>query len=216
MTAVKVAIIDDHVLVREGIRMFLETDAEVDVVGEAGDIATGLEVIQRTQPDVILLDVMLGEESALDHIRTISGFSPPSRIIVLTGIVDRETNRRAASDGARGIVLKSQASQSLLKAIKKVHEGEVWFDRSFTATLLDDIQRSQLDSSDNRKIRTLTVREREIVALIAKGLVNKEIAQNLNISEKTVRNHLTVVFSKLGLSGRLALALYAKQHNISG
>ena len=213
--SITVAVIDDHGIVREGVRMILENDGGVDVVGEAEDLQQAIEMISRVTPDVILLDLTLGEDSCLDHIPTLMAASPASRILVLTGMTDADVAVRSATEGAHGIVLKSQAGEKLITAIKKVHAGEVWFDRSLTASIVREAGRRRDVSSDvERMISQLTAREREIVALVGEGLVNKDIAKRIGVTEKTVRNHLTTVYSKLHVTGRLPLALFAVQNNL--
>jgi RNA polymerase sigma factor (sigma-70 family) len=195
--------------------MTLENDPDITVAGEAGDIKQALELITAVLPDLVLLDLNLGADSSLDHMEQIVAACPTSKILVLTGVVDEESNGRAAAGGAHGVVLKSQAGHSLLSAVKKVNAGEVWFDRGLTARLFNQAQKKNHDNNRaDRLIESLTARERQIVVLIAEGLVNKDIGKRLDISEKTVRNHLTVIYSKLHVSSRLELAILASQLGI--
>lgn len=215
MEPIRIILVEDHSLVREGIRMILENDDGIQVVGEAGNINEAIKAITAAEPDVILLDLNLGDESSLDHLQKIVEASPGSRILVLTGIIDEETNRRAAAGGVHGLVLKNNAAAILLTALKKVHQGQIWFDRSLTARLLDDARtRNQAKHEGDKLLDSLTSREHQIVALIAEGLVNKDIAVRLSITEKTVRNALTVVYNKLGVSNRLELAIFASRNGI--
>jgi DNA-binding NarL/FixJ family response regulator len=136
-------------------------------------------------------------------------------VLILTGVYDEELHKRAILEGARGILLKNQAGTTLIKAIKKVHLGEAWIDRTLTVKLLDEANKhSQLNREEQKKINSLTARECEIIKLIAEGLVNKEIARRLFVVEKTVRNHLTVIYSKLELTSRLELAVYASRNGL--
>jgi DNA-binding NarL/FixJ family response regulator len=169
-------------------------------------------VIRAEMPDIILLDLDLGGEQALEHIDEIVEASPQSRIIVLTGLADAHAGRRAMAAGARGFVHKNEVADHLLSAIRKVHNGEAWFDRSLTSKLI----REATDRNRERDERlgllsTLTPRERQIVVLLTQGLVNKEIAVRMSISEKTVRNSLTVIYSKLRVANRLELAVFANR-----
>jgi two-component system, NarL family, nitrate/nitrite response regulator NarL len=134
---------------------------------------------------------------------------------MLTGLNDEEANKRAMLGGAHGLLLKTRAAETLLTAVKKVHSGEIWFDRTLTSRVLGDANRkSRDDRLEWQKINSLTAREREIAALIAEGLVNKDIAKRLFIAEKTVRNALTVIYSKLGVTNRLELAIYAAKNGL--
>jgi DNA-binding NarL/FixJ family response regulator len=216
MDQIKVVIVDDHPIVREGVRMVLANDGRIDIVGECGNVESTLAVLAAEKPDLVLLDLNLEGGSSLDHMESIVAASPGTRILILTGEVSEEANTRAAAGGACGLVMKSQAASSLLMAVKKVHRGEVWFDRAFTAKLLNDAKKRNLALDDaEASMQTLTRREREIITLIAQGLVNKDIAKQLLITEKTVRNSLTVIYSKLSCSNRLELALFAARHGLS-
>src|SRR5215204_3009138 len=135
MANIRVIIIDDHSIVREGIRMIIENDDEMKVVGETENMPDALTVISREKPDVILLDLDLGKVLSLNSISEIFSVSKNSKVLILTGVIDEELHKRAIFEGARGIILKHQAGTALLKAIKKVHQGEAWIDRALTAKL---------------------------------------------------------------------------------
>jgi DNA-binding NarL/FixJ family response regulator len=212
MPNIRVIIVDDHSIVREGIRMIIENDEELKVVGESENIRDALTVISREKPDIVLLDLDLGKELSIDSISDIFSASSDSKVLILTGVIDEELHKRAMLSGARGILLKNHAGATLLKAIKKVHQGEAWIDRTLTAKLLNEANKNnQLTQLEQRKINSLTVRECEIIKLIAEGLVNKEIAKRLFVAEKTIRNHLTIIYSKLEVTSRLELAIYASR-----
>jgi DNA-binding NarL/FixJ family response regulator len=214
-SSIKVVIVDDHPIVREGVRMIMENDDGIRLVGEAGSVAEALQVIGSELPDVTLLDLNLGTDSSLDRLAEMVLAAGKGKILILTGVVDSRTNHVAAENGAYGVVLKNQAAKDLLGAIRKVHSGEKWFDRTLTSKLLDDLQKKNKDASEVQQLlNTLTSRELEIVELIAEGLVNKDVGQRLAISEKTVRNHLTTVYSKLRINGRLELAIFASQNGL--
>ena len=209
-------LVDDHPLMLEGIRTVLGNGGLIDVVGEAQDLDKAVEIIASKQPDMVLLDVKIGKESALERLSDIKVASPTSRILFLTGRMDEEMNERALREGAHGLVLKERASETLLTAVRKVYDGEIWFDRKLTSRMLSDARRRERhDHHDQEKIYTLTKRELEVTRLIASGLVNKNIARQLFISEKTVRNHLTVIYSKIGVSNRLELALFASKNKLA-
>jgi DNA-binding NarL/FixJ family response regulator len=215
MNTIRVVLVDDHLIVREGIGMIIANDREIDLVGEAENITDTLALVAHEKPDVVLLDLNLGKESAVDSIPEILFASEDSRILVLTGIVDEKLHKSAMQNGAQGIILKNQAGVTLLKAIKRIHQGEIWLDRALTAKLLTEANKKNLLRYEQlKKINTLTVREREIIKLVAEGMVNKEIARRLFVNDKTIRNHLTIIYSKLDLSNRLELAIYASHNEL--
>jgi DNA-binding NarL/FixJ family response regulator len=207
---IRILTVDDHQLVRTGIRMLIESQPGMKVVGEAGNRSEALALAACTKPNLILLDIDLGIENGLDFLPELHQTATDARVLILTGVKDVEAHRRAASLGAAGLVLKEQAAEVLLKAIKKVHQGEVWLDRSMMAILLNEMTQSgKKVNPEDAKISSLTLRELEVIALIAEGLKNKQIAERLFISETTVTHHLSSIFSKLGVSDRLELVIYA-------
>jgi two-component system, NarL family, nitrate/nitrite response regulator NarL len=213
---IRILIVDDHPIVRAGLRMLIKNNRDMTVVGEADGRSEALASAAREQPNIVLLDLDLGDESGLDFLRDLLAASPEARVLVLTGVRDPEAHRRAVHLGAMGIVLKDRAAEILIKAIEKVHAGEVWLDRSLTASVLSEISDADKNTNatgNSKKIASLTDREREVVGLVCEGLKNKQIAERLFISEATVRNHLTSILGKLDLSDRFELALYAyRQH----
>ena len=209
---IKVLIVDDHSVVREGIRMIISNDDGVEVAGEAEDVSAALQCIRSERPDVVLLDLALTHGTSLPAIPKMLELHPAVRILILTGVVDEEIHKRALLLGAHGLLLKHSAGAALLTAIKKLHAGEAWVDRQLTAKVLNAAARQDRErSATARKFDSLTRREREIVKLIANGLNNNSIADQLEMSEKTVRNHLTVIYSKLEVASRLELALLASR-----
>ena len=214
---IRIMIVDDHAVIRTGLRMLIEQDQTMNVVAMAGTRAEALLLATQEQPDIILLDLMLGDEDGLEFLPTLCEMSPRSRVLVLTGVQTTESHRSAIRRGAMGIVLKQQAAELLLKAIQKVHAGEVWIDRSMMGSVLEDVrtERNQAPSVEETKIARLTPREREVVALVSEGLKNKLIGERLYISETTVTHHLSSVFSKLEVSDRLELIIYAFRHGLA-
>ena len=216
--AIRILLVDDHVIVRAGLRMLIENHKGMVVVGEAGSRIDALAIAAREKPQVILLDLDMGNESGLDFLRELLDAAAGARVVMLTGVRDPEAHRRAVHLGAMGLVLKDKAAEVLIKAIEKVHAGEVWLDRSLTASVLSE--RSQADigrkaDPNTEKVASLTDREREIVSLVCQGLKNKQIADKLFISDATVRNHLTSILSKLEVSDRFELALYCYRHHLA-
>jgi DNA-binding NarL/FixJ family response regulator len=184
--------------------------------GEAGDLQAARAAIAQKQPDVILLDLLLSNERILECLPELKQAAPQARIIVLTGCQEPLRHHRAIALGARGLVLKSQPVDVLLKAIRRVFAGELWIERELMHNVIGQMVTQQnVRDSEAEKIAALTEREREIIAQIGQGLKNKTIAEKLFISETTVRHHLTSVFSKLEVSDRLELVIYAYRHKLA-
>jgi two-component system, NarL family, nitrate/nitrite response regulator NarL len=218
LQSVRVLIVDDHGIMRAGLRMLLESQSGIMVVGEASSCADALALATCTQPDVIVLDLDLGGENAVESIPTLLRTAPETRILVLTGLRDPEVHRQAIRHGALGLVFKEKAVETLLQAITKVRAGEVWLEPTMIAQVLGDLTRPQSSpqtSAETAKIARLTEREREVITLVGEGLRNKHIAERLYISEATVRHHLTAIFAKLDVSDRFELAIYAYQHGLA-
>jgi DNA-binding NarL/FixJ family response regulator len=199
-----------------GICALIEKQPSMKVVGEAVNCAEALSLAASKEPDLVLLDIDLGNENGLDFLAELREMDTQIRVLILTQIKDLATHRRAAKLGAAGLVLKDQSADVLLKAIEKVHEGEAWLDRSLMGSLLNELTRTdkKADSEESR-LDNLTAREREVIALIAEGLKNKQIAARLFISETTVTHHLSSIFSKLGVSDRLELVIYAFSYSLA-
>jgi two-component system nitrate/nitrite response regulator NarL len=214
---VRILVVDDHAILRQGLRMLVEAEAGFAIVGEAEDGTKALALAASEQPDIVVLDIDLGSDSGLDLIAGIQAAAPRARIVILTGLRDIEAHRRAFRLGARGLVVKEAAAHTLMKAIRKVHEGEIWLDRTSTAHLLAEMSKPAPPPPQNpeaAKIAKLSAREVEVTAMLAEGLSNKLIADRLSISETTVRHHLTSIFAKLGVPDRLALLLYAHRNGL--
>lgn len=213
----KIVVIDDHSLMRQGLRMLVESHAGFWVVGEAHDRATALPLVTREQPDIILLDLDLGAENGLDLIRDMLAAAPAARVLVLTGVRDTAVRRSAFLLGARGLVEKEAAAEELVAAIDKVSAGEVWIDRTVMASVLTEVARPpevQAIDPEAAKIAQLSARELQVTGLIGEGLSNKRIAGRLAISETTVRHHLTSIFGKLEVRDRLELLIYAYRNKL--
>jgi len=215
---VNILIVDDHAVIRAGLRLLIETNKRFDVCGEAGNCRDAVSAAESSQPDLILLDIDLDGENSLQSLPELLKAAPATRVLVLTGLNDADVHAEALKAGAMGLVLKEKAADVLLKAIEKVHHGEVWFDRTTMGSVLAQMSRGggrAAEDPEGAKIASLTDREREVVTLIGEGLKNKQIAERLFISETTVRHHLTSVFSKLGVADRLELVIYAYRHNLA-
>jgi two-component system, NarL family, nitrate/nitrite response regulator NarL len=207
---IRILLVDDHAVVRAGLRMLLESQPGLTVSGEAATRAEALEHAAATSPDIILLDLDLGTDSGLDLLPALRTAAPDARVILLTGLRDTEQHRRAVRLGAMGLVRKEQAFGVLLTAIAKVAAGEAWLDPAMVASVLTELAHAVGQPDPEAiKLARLTNREREVIALICEGLPNKQIGQRMAISEATVRHHLTSIFDKLGVTSRLELVIYA-------
>lgn len=212
---IRIVLVDDHALVLAGLRMLIESQPGLAVIGEASNSDEALAVVAREQPEIVLLDLDLAGRSGLDLIPDLRTASPASRIVVLTGLRDAAAHQQAVRSGARGVVLKEMAADVLVKAIEKVHAGEAWLNRTMIADVLAELPRAkEKEDPEGPRIRSLSAREREVLALIGEALSNKKIAERLCITETTVRHHLTSIFAKLGVSDRLELLVYAHRHKL--
>jgi len=210
--------IDDHAVLRAGLRMIIESRIGMVVVGEAENRRESLAAIAQEPPDIILLDLDLGDENGLDLLPELLTAVRDARIILLTGIRDAEVQRRAILLGAMGLVSKQKAADTVIRAIEKVYAGEVWLDRAMIASILNDRVNPNVAPDQNTetlRIAKLTEREREVIRLIGEGIKNRQIAERMYISEATVRHHLTSVFAKLGVEDRFELVIYAFQHGLA-
>lgn len=212
---IRVLIVDDHAIVRAGLCMLLKSRPGITVVGEAADCAAAVVAAAREQPDIVLLDLDLSGALAFDCLADLRAAAPAARELLLTGTNDSELHQLAVQRGVAGLVLKQHATESLLKAIEKVHAGEVWFERNLMARAITRAREPAKCDPEAAKIAVLTKREREVIALICEGLKNQEISDRLFISEATVRHHLTSIFGKLQLSDRLGLAIFAFRHRLT-
>lgn len=219
---IRIVIIDDHKIIREGLRDLIESRGKMMVVGEAAGCEDGLEVALTTKPDVVLLDLDLATESGLTLIPQLLAADKNTNILVLTGVRDVAKRDQAMELGAKGIVLKEEGANELLNAIEKIYStGEYWLEPGAYKRLLEKRNPESEPPSNPETIRiaTLTEREREIIALVGEGLENKQIADRLRpvVAEATVRNNLSAIYDKLGIKGgRLGLLVYAYKHGLVG
>src|SRR5262245_14544994 len=213
---VRILVADDHPIFRDGLRRLLEAEPDLSVVAQAVDAAEAIQLTQQVQPDILLLDVAMPKVSGIEALETLVELPNPPGVILLTAAIDRADIVRALQLGARGVVLKEAATAVLLKAIRVVMEGGYWGGRDSVSGLLFALQSltPQPERAEAATGFSLTAREVQIVRLILAAAGNKKIADTLNISEKTVKHHLTNIFEKLGVSNRLELALFAAQHNL--
>jgi DNA-binding NarL/FixJ family response regulator len=200
---IRVLVVDDHPVVRQGLRTFLDLQDDIAVVGEAQDSGSCVEVARRTQPDVILLDLKMPGGDGVEALRALKGGPNPiaARVLVVTSFTDPIAVLPAVRSGAVGYVFKDVDPPALAAAIRAVHAGHV--------LLHPDVARLLSDGGPAPEAAQLTAREREVLAEMARGRSNKEIARKLGLAEKTVKVHVSAIFSKLGVQDRTQAALYA-------
>ncbi len=216
---IRVVIADDHPVVRTGLRQVFLAAGDIEVVGEAANGMETLSVLQDTGPDVLVLDLKMPSMDGIAVLDAMQSRGMKTKVLVLTGSEDKNEYVQAMKLGCSGIVLKNTATELIAKSVRKVHAGEIWLDTHTTAAVMKQFASSAepvaipMRSSGAGKSRSerspLSQREREIVALVAQGYKNREMAEKMFISEQTVKNHLHNIFDKLGVSDRLELALFA-------
>jgi DNA-binding NarL/FixJ family response regulator len=215
---IRVFLINGYRCILWGLERLIESrQPALRVAGSATSCAEALERIDDASPDLILLDVDLGREDLIAAIGKLKSRSP-ARILVLTGSRNESLPERAVLAGASGVVRKESPAETILEAIDKTHQGQLWLDRSTTGRVLAAIPRpGTAPDLDQVKIASLTVREREIVALAASypRATGEALAEMLNISEHTVRNHLTSIYQKLNVSSRLTMSAFAYKHGLT-
>ncbi len=209
MSRVRVALVEDHHLVREGVRLVLEMAPGIEAVAEAATGEEALAALEATRPDVVLLDLGLGDEVGFDVLRAIRTWHPDVRVLVLTMHRDHETVRQALQAGAVGYVVKGAHAAELVDAIRAVARGERYLHSSVTGAVIEDSLR-QGDGG------ALTAREREILRMLSLGLSAPEVGRRLGISVHTVHRHVANMSSKVGVRGVVGLVRYAVEHGMAG
>ena len=204
---IRILIADDHGVVREGLRMFLRLDPEMDVVAEAADGAEALRLAGALQPDVVLMDLIMPVMDGITATRAIRERFPDTEVVALTSVLEDASVVGAIRAGAIGYLLKTTDADDLRRAIRSAAEGQVQLSPEAAARLMREVRAP--DSPE-----TLTERETDVLRLVAEGKANKEIAQGLGIGEKTVKTHVSNILAKLGLQSRTQAALYAARLGI--
>lgn len=208
MRSIEIIIADDHKMIREGIRQLLELDGEIRVIAEADDGVQCIEILKKKKPDVLLLDINMPNMNGLEVLRVLKEKGMEQKVLILTIHNEVEYLLKAVEIGVNGYVLKDSNSDVLKKAIMTVCQGEEYIQSSLIPYL-----KMSLDKKKQKKLDDLTRREIEVLKLLARGLFNKEIADTLSISEKTVKNHVSSIFKKINVSDRTQAAVYAIKNN---
>jgi len=214
MTKIRVALVDDHALVRLGLKTLINDQADMEVVGEAGTAAEALQMIQQVQPQVVLMDIRLPGQGGLEATRQITEHSPNVKVVMLTSFADEELVMSAIRAGAVGYLLKEVGNEEVLRGIRAAAQGESVMDPATTTRLFARVRASDR-RADQDAFRDLTDREMAILYEVQEGKTNMEIAESLHISEKTARNYVSTLLEKLQLTNRIELATYAIKHHLS-
>ena len=208
---IRVLIADDHYLVRQGLRVLISSDARMELAGEAADGEEAVQQARRLHPDVILLDLKMPRKDGVQAIADIRAEHPQARILVLTSFAEDERVLQAIKAGALGYLLKDSSPAELLEAIAAISRGQPWLPPAVASAVLRDLQ---LRPESCPLTERLTAREGEVLQRVALGQSNQQIARDLIISERTVRNHVSNILAKLGLSSRTQAAAYAFQKGL--
>jgi two-component system response regulator DevR len=214
MKTLRILLVDDHEVVRLGLAILLEDDPGVKIVGEAGSAQEALEACERLRPDLVILDIRLPDQLGVTVCRQIVERWPYIKVIILTSFVNDDLIADAISAGAAGYVLKQVGNEELLRAVEAVRRGEALLNPQVTQRVLQRIRQTErlLDAS---AFRVLSHRELEVLLLVSQGKSNREIAESLSLSEKTIRNHVSNLLNKLHMSNRIELATYAVKHRLA-
>jgi DNA-binding NarL/FixJ family response regulator len=215
-TRIRVLLCDDHELVRRGLRALLESDLTIEVVGEAGSADEAVATAASTTPDVVVMDVRMPGRSGIEACRDIRANHEPTKVLILTSFADDEALFSAIMAGASGYVLKQIRGNDLLDAIHRVGNGESLLDPSVTGRVLARIRGDVLAGGDDGGVEQLTPQERRIIALVAEGMTNRQIGEQVHLAEKTVKNYVSNILMKLDLSRRAEVAAFMAKRRRDG
>lgn len=202
-------IVDDHEMVRRGLREILSAEADFDIVGEADNVVDGVSGILRQRPDVALVDLVLPDGTGIEICEAVVQRFPEARLLMLTSLLDVDALFAATNAGASGYVLKRVESSELVKAVRAVHAGQSPVDPRLTDQMFDRLRSGQSDQEE--RVAALNERERGLLDLLAEGLTNRQIGDRLHLSEKTVKNYVSTMLKKLGMDTRTEAAVLATQ-----
>lgn len=218
MTTIRILLVDDHKTMLWGLERLIQAEGPpFELVGSASDGEQATRLCAELAPDIVVLDLDLKGSSSLDFLPALVA-NGSTRVVILSANRDQATLASAVKLGARGVVSKEAPTEDVLAAIRKVFAGELWLDQSLMQALLGQIVAPAPKADpEAQRIATLTAREREVISLIVqgKGAMNKDLAERIFISERTLRNHLTTIYQKLGVANRLELYVYATRHGLS-
>ncbi len=207
----RVMIVDDHEVVREGLRSLLRRRQELAIVGEADSVASAIEEARKTEPDVVIMDIRLPDGSGVEACREIRAERPDTKVLILTSYADEEAVFASIMAGAIGYLLKQTSTRTLIEAIERAMRGESLLDPAVTQRVLERVRSGKQD--EDEELTLLSEQERKILDLIAEGKTNKEIAKEIFLSDKTVKNYVSSILSKLNLRRRSeAAAFIARKH----
>lgn len=214
---VRILIADDHPLFRDGLRRLLQAEPGFEVVGEASDGDVLLDLVRKTSPDILLLDLSMPRQNGMQVLRELSASRLPVRTLLLTASIEKSQIVQALKLGAYGVIMKESTTQRLFDSIHCVMAGQYWVGRESVTDLVRALRSVSPPDTGGVRARDygLTTRELEIVTLVVAGYSNPDIAQRCSISEQTVKHHISNVFDKLGVSNRLELALFAVNHRLT-
>jgi len=204
---IRVMLVDDHEIVRQGLKSLIEADPDLMVIGEAGGVAEAVERAAVTRPDVVVMDVRLADGSGIEATREIRARQPETKVIMLTSFADDDALFASIMAGAAGYVLKQVKSNDLVRSIRMVAEGQSLLDPSMTGAVLERLRKGK-DLLKDEKLARLSPQEERILGLVAEGKTNKEIGASLNLAEKTVKNYVSTILTKLEVSRRAEAAAY--------
>jgi two-component system response regulator NreC len=210
--AISILIADDHGLIRVGLRALLQEVEEITVVGEAEDGYTALQRISELKPNIVLLDISLPGLSGIEVARQVRELSPMTRVLMLTVHEDEGMLRESIRAGAHGYILKRAVDSDLIQAIRVVSQGHMYIYPSLTSALVKDL--SPHAASPESAIEALTPREKDVLLLLARGYTNRQIAEEMNLSTRTIEGHRASLVNKLGVSSRVELMNYVEEHGV--
>jgi DNA-binding NarL/FixJ family response regulator len=211
-TMINVLLVDDHALMREGLRRLLELEEDMRIIGEAVDGFDALHKIRRLRPDVVLMDIRMPLIDGIALTRQIVHEFPTMAVIMLTMFAEQQQMLQAIKNGARGYLLKTASSQEVAQAIRMTQAGEMFIQPGMTGAVMREFRRLADSSAGSSATHALSERDIEILRYVAAGMSNKEIAGKLAYSEKTVKNYLSLIFQKLGIRDRTQAAIFALRH----
>jgi two-component system response regulator DevR len=213
MAKQRIVLVDDHEVVRLGLKALLERHPQFEVVGEAASAREALEQVAATEPDVVVMDIRLPGTSGIEACEQIVDQYPNTKVIMLTSYAEDEMLFSAIRAGASGYVLKQIASEELVKAIEAVGRGEALLDPAVTQRVFQEVRRA-VKEEEASAFQHLSQQEKHVLLLVSEGKTNREIAKNLFLGEGTVRNYVSSILSKLGVNNRAEAAAYAVEHNL--